>query len=325
MAQAATISHCNHTYYINLTNGYTSIREFVILGLKDDPVFWIFLFTLVPVVYVVTVIGNLSIIMLIRATSQLHTPVYHFLRHLAFIDFCYSSTVTPKMLKIFLVERDTISFAGCVIQLCSVFVFGTSEGILLAMMAYEHFVAICHPLLYTVSMSNKVCVQFIATSYVGGCLNSVLFTICVFSLTFYRSKEINHYFCDFPPLVELACSDVYLVQIISSVSAAIIIFSNVPTIIISYVYILCAIMRIQASDGRHKAFSTCTSHLTDIILFYGTVPFTYMQPSSSHYLEQNKVMSLFYTVVIPLMNSLSDTLRNKDVKGAAIKIMHKYE
>ncbi|XP_038598267.1 olfactory receptor 478-like [Tachyglossus aculeatus] len=300
-------------------------REFVILGLTDDPVLQIFLFTLFLVVYVVTVMGNLSIIMLIRASSQLHMPMYHFLSHLAFIDFWYSSTVTPKMLKGFLVERDTITFAGCVTQLCSVFVFGTSEGILLAMMAYDRFVAICNPLLYTISMSNKVCVQLIATSYVGGCLNSVLFTICVLCLAFCTSNEINHFFCDFPPLVELACSDVYLVQIISSISAAIIILSTVLTIIVSYIHILCAIARIQSTGGRQKAFSTCTSHLTAVILYYGTIAFTYVQPSSSHTLEQNKIVSLFYTVVIPMLNPLIYTLRNKDVKGAVIRIMAKYE
>ncbi|XP_038620950.1 olfactory receptor 478-like [Tachyglossus aculeatus] len=301
----------------------TSMREFIILGLTDDPVLRIFLVTLFLVVYVVTVMGNLSIIMLIRASSQLQTPMYHFLSHLAFIDFWFSSTVTPKMLKGFLVERDTISFAGCVAQFCSAFTFGTSETILLAMMAYDRFVAICNPLLYTISMSNKVCVQLIATSYVGGCLNSVLFTICVFSLAFCRASEINHFFCDFPPLVELACSDVSLAQIITSISAAMVILITVPTIIISYVYILCTIMRIQASDGRQKAFSTCTSHLTTLILFYGTVTFTYVQPNSSRSLEQNKVVSLFYTVVIPMLNPLIYTLRNKDVKGALMKIMGK--
>ncbi|XP_028915135.1 olfactory receptor 478-like [Ornithorhynchus anatinus] len=303
----------------------TSMKEFIILGLTDDPVLRIFLFTLFLVVYVVTVVGNLSIIILIRASSQLHMPMYHFLSHLAFIDFWYSSTVTPKMLKGFLVERDTISFSGCVAQLCSVFVFGTSEGILLAVMAYDRFVAICNPLLYTISMSNKVCAQLTATSYVGGCLNSMLFTICVLGLAFCRSNEINHFFCDFPPLVELACSDVYLVQIISSISAAIIILSTVLTIVISYVHILCAIVRIQATGGRQKAFSTCTSHLTAVILYYGTIAFTYVQPSSSHSLEQNKVVSLFYTVVIPMLNPLIYTLRNKDVKGAALRIIDKYE
>ncbi|XP_039767235.1 olfactory receptor 478-like [Ornithorhynchus anatinus] len=301
----------------------TAVSEFIILGLTDNFILRIFLFIFFLVVYVVTVLGNFSIITLIGVSSQLHTSMYHFLSHLAFIDFWYSSTVTPKMLQGFLVERNTISFSGCAAQLCSVFVFGTSEGILLAMMAYDRYVAICNPLLYAISMSNKVCIQLIAASYLGGCLNGVLFTSFVFSLAFCGPNEINHFFCDVPVLMELSCSDIHLIQIISSISAAIIILSTVLTVLISYVYILITIMRIQASDGRQKAFSTCTSHLTAVILYYGTLAFTYMQPSSSHSLERNKVVSLFYTVVIPMLNPLIYTLRNKDVKGVVIKIMGK--
>ncbi|XP_007664758.1 olfactory receptor 478-like [Ornithorhynchus anatinus] len=302
---------------------FTSVSEFLILGLTDDPILRLIFFLIFLLVYSVTIMGNLCIIMLIRVSSQLHTPMYLFLSHLAFIDIWYSTSVTPEMLKGFLVGRDTISYAGCAAQLCSAFAFGTSEGILLAMMAYDRYVAICNPLFYAISMSNRVCVQLITVSYVGGCLNALVFTTFVFNLVFCGPDEIDHFFCDFPPLMEISCSDIHLIQTLSSISAAIIILSTVPTIIISYVYILCAIMRIQASDGRQKAFSTCASHLTAVILYYGTITFTYVQPSSSRSLEQNKIVSLFYTVVIPMLNPLIYTLRNKDVKRALMKIMGK--
>ncbi|XP_038621066.1 olfactory receptor 478-like [Tachyglossus aculeatus] len=302
---------------------FTFVSEFFLLGLTDDPVLRVIFFLIFLMVYSVTIMGNLCIIMLIRVSSQLHTPMYLFLSHLAFIDIWYSSSVTPKMLKGFLVGRDTISYAGCAAQMCFTFAFGTSEAILLAMMAYDRYVAICNPLLYVISMSNRVCVQLLIVSYVGGCLNALVFTTFVFNLVFCETDEIDHFFCDFPPLMEISCSDIHLIQILSSISVAIIILSTVLTIIISYVYILCAIMRIQTSEGRQKAFSTCTSHLTALILFYGTITFTYVWSSSSRSSEQNKGMSLFYTVVIPTLNPIIYTLRNKDVKGALMKIMGK--
>ncbi|XP_054998853.1 olfactory receptor 502-like [Sorex araneus] len=242
--------------------------------------------------------------------------MYFFLSHLAFVDIGYSSSVTPNMLVNFLVEKNTISYLGCGIQLGSAAFFGTTECLLLASMAYDRFVAICNPLLYANKMSTQVCVQLLIVAYIGGIFDASSFTISFFSLFFCGPNEVNHFFCDFTPLIELSCSDASIPAVVPSITAGSIVVVTVFIIAISYVYILITILKMRSTEGRQKAFSTCTSHLTAVILFYGTVTFIYMTPKSSYSTNQNKVVSVFYTVVIPMLNPLIYSLRNNEIKGA---------
>ncbi|KAM6157986.1 olfactory receptor 5P76-like [Rhynchocyon petersi] len=295
---------------------HTAVTEFILLGLTEDPTLQIFLFTVILCIYVVTISGNLSTIILIRISAQLHHPMYFFLSHLALADMGYSSSVTPNMLVNFLVERNTISYLGCAIQLGSAVFFGTVECFLLAAMAYDRFVAICNPLLYSTKMSTQVCVQLFSVAYTGGFFNASTYTISFFSLFFCGPNLVNHFFCDFAPLVKLSCSDVSISTVVSSLSAGSIIVVTVFVIAVSYVYILITILKMRSTEGRHKAFSTCTSHLTAVTLFYGTITFIYVMPKSSYSTDQNKIVSVFYMVVIPMLNPLIYSLRNNEIKGA---------
>ncbi|XP_012509772.1 PREDICTED: olfactory receptor 502-like [Propithecus coquereli] len=267
-------------------------------------------------IYLVTISGNLSTIILIRISSQLHHPIYFLLSHLASADIGISSSVTPNMLINFLVERNTISYLGCVTQLGSAAFFGPAECFLLAVMAYDRFVAICNPLLYSTKMSTQVCVQLLMVAYVGCLLNAFSFMFSFFSLSFCGPNQVNHFFCDFAPLIELSCFDTSVLAAVPSFSAGSIIVVTVFVIAVSYIYILVTILKMRSSEGRHKAFSTCTSHLTVVTLFYGTIIFIYVMPKSSYSTDQNKVVSVFYMVVIPMLNPLIYSLRNKEIKGA---------
>ncbi|KAM4846147.1 olfactory receptor 5P76-like [Thomomys bottae] len=295
---------------------HTTVTEFMLLGLTHDPVLRVFLFIIILCIYLVTISGNLCTILLIRVSTQLHHPMYFFLSHLAFADMVISSSVTPNMLVNFVVERNTISYLGCAIQLGTVIFFGTVECFLLASMAYDRFVAICDPLLYSTKMSTRVCVQLLVVTYLGGFLNSSSFTFSFFSLLFCGPNGVNHFFCDFAPLVELSCSDVSVPAVVPSFTAGSILMFTVIVIAVSYIYILITILKMRSTEGRHKAFSTCTSHLTAVALFYGTVMFIYMLPKSSYSTDQNKVISVFYVVVIPMLNPLIYSIRNNEIKGA---------
>ncbi|ELW69666.1 olfactory receptor 478-like [Tupaia chinensis] len=292
---------------------HTAVSEFVLLGLTQDPVLRVILFVIILCIYLVTIFGNLSTIILIRTSSQLHHPMYFFLSHLALADMGSSSSVTPNMLVNFLVERNTISFLGCGFQLCFA---RSSECLLLAVMAYDRFVAICNPLLYSVKMSTQVCVQLLLVAYTAGFLNAFSYVICFCSLFFFRHNHINHFFCDFAPLLELSCSDTSIPAVVSSFSAGSIVAVAVTVIAVSYIYILVTILKMRSVEGRRKAFSTCTSHLTVVTLFYGTLTFIYVMPKSSFSTDQNKVLSVFYMVVIPMLNPLIYSLRNNEMKGA---------
>ncbi|XP_014716682.3 olfactory receptor 5P76-like [Equus asinus] len=295
---------------------HTAVTGFILLGLTDDPILQVILFIIILCIYLVTISGNLNTIILIRISSQLHHPMYFFLSHLAFVDMGYSSSVTPYMLINFLVERNTISYFGCGIQLGSATFFGTVESFLLAAMAYDRFVAVCNPLLYSTKMSTQVCVQLLIVAYVGGFLNASSFTICFFSLLFCGPNQVNHFFCDFAPLFELSCSDISIPIVFLSFTAGSIVVVTALVISVSYIYILITILKMRSTEGRHRAFSTCASHLTAVTLFYGTITFIYVLPKSSYTTDQNKVVSVFYMVVIPMLNPLIYSLRNNEIKGA---------
>lgn len=294
----------------------TTMTGFILLGLTNDPVLRIILFMIILCIYLVTICGNLSTIILIRISSQLHHPMYFFLSHLAVADVGYSSSVTPNMLVNFLVEKNTISYPGCAIQLGSAVFFGSAECILLAAMAYDRFIAICSPLLYSTKMSTQVCVQLLIVAYIGGFFDASSFTISFYFLLFCGPNRVNHFFCDFTPLVELSCSDISIPAVVTSFTAGSIIVVTAVVIAVSYIYILITILKMHSTEGRHKAFSTCTSHLTAVTLFYGTITFIYVMPKSSYSTDQNKVVSVFYMVVIPMLNPLIYSLRNNEIKGA---------
>ncbi|XP_036620228.1 olfactory receptor 508-like [Trichosurus vulpecula] len=300
---------------------YTTVTEFFLLGLTDDPTLRVFFFVVFLGIYLVILLGNLTIIVLIQKSSQLHTPMYLFLSHLAFVDIGFSSSVMPVMLLNFLGDVTSIPLQGCVVQLCSVVTLGTTECFLLAVMAYDRYVAICSPLLYSTHMSTRVCTLLVITSYLGGCVNAWTFTGCLLGLSFCGPNKINHFFCDYSPLLKLSCSHGPLVEILPSFSSGSIIVITVVIITISYVYILLSVLKIRSIEGRSKAFSTCTSHLTAVTLFFGTIAFIYVMPKSIYSSDQNKVVSIFHTIMIPMLNPLIYSLRNKEVKGAMKKLI----
>ncbi|XP_011947776.1 PREDICTED: olfactory receptor 5F1-like [Cercocebus atys] len=295
---------------------YTSLTEFILLGLADTLELQIILFLFFLVIYTLTVLGNIGMILLIRIDSRLHTPMYFFLANLSFVDVCYSTTITPKMLADLLSEKKTISFAGCFLQMYFFIALATTECILFGLMAYDRYVAICRPLLYSLIMSRTICLKMAAGAFAAGLLNSVVNTSHVSSLPFCGSNVIHHFFCDSPPLFKLSCSDSHLKETIFSTFAGVNMIGALLVILTSYSYVLFSIFSMHSGEGKHRAFSTCASHLTAIILFYTTSIYTYLRPSSSYSLNWDKVASVFYTVVIPMLNPLIYSLRNKEVKKA---------
>ncbi|EHH22908.1 hypothetical protein EGK_06255 [Macaca mulatta] len=295
---------------------YTSLTEFILLGLADTLELQIILFLFFLVIYTLTALGNIGMILLIKTDSRLHTPMYFFLANLSFVDVCYSTTITPKMLADLLSEKKTISFAGCFLQMYFFIALATTECILFGLMAYDRYVAICRPLLYSLIMSRTVCLKMAAGAFAAGLLNSMVNTSYVSSLPFCGSNVIHHFFCDSPPLFKLSCSDTHLKETIFSTFAGVNMIGALLVILTSYSYVLFSIFSMHSGEGRHRAFSTCASHLTAIILFYTTSIYTYLRPSSSYSLNRDKVASVFYTVVIPMLNPLIYSLRNKEVKKA---------
>ncbi|XP_037697008.1 olfactory receptor 1052-like [Choloepus didactylus] len=296
---------------------HTGVKEFLLIGLTENPNLQIPLFVLFTLIYFITLVGNWGMIILIWLNSQLHTPMYFFLSNLSFCDICYSTVIAPKMLVNFLSEYRSSTFSVCVLQSFFFAVYVTTEVILLAMMAYDRYVAIANPLLYTVIMTQRVCIQLVLTSYLGGLINSMTHTIGLLKLDFCGPNIVNHYFCDVPPLLRLSCSDVHTNEMLLLIFSGVIVMFTFIIIMVSYICIIIAIQRIRSAEGRCKAFSTCASHLTAVTLLYGSVTFSYIQPSSQYSLEQEKVSAVFYTLVIPMLNPLIYSLRNKDVKDAA--------
>ncbi|XP_030077215.1 olfactory receptor 1020-like isoform X1 [Microcaecilia unicolor] len=294
----------------------TSMTEFIFLGLTRDPKLQIPLFVLFLLIYIITLLGNIGIILVTRLDARLQTPMYFFLFHLSFVDICYSSVITPKTLQTLLTEQKIISFLGCALQMYFFACFATTEAFLLAVMAYDRYVAICNPLLYPVIMSRRLCIQMLSAAYLGGFCNSVVQTVCIFHLSFCRSNVINHYFCDAPPLLLLTCSDPFICELALFIFVGFNCTSTFLAILISYTYILSNILRIRSAEGRYKAFNTCASHFTAVLIFYGTVFFMYLRPTSSYSMEQDRVVSVFYAVLIPMLNPLIYSLRNKEVKDS---------
>uniref|UniRef100_A0A8D1V526 Olfactory receptor n=1 Tax=Sus scrofa TaxID=9823 RepID=A0A8D1V526_PIG len=299
----------------------TRFTEFTFLGLSSRQDVQQGLFVLFLLVYGITVVANLGMILLIQMDPRLHTPMYYFLSNLSFCDVCYSSSVSPKMLADFLSEQKRIPYNLCAVQMYLFGTFADVECLMLAVMAYDRYVAICNPRLYTVAMSRRVCTQLVATAYTVGLVDSAIHTCCTFRLSFCNSNIIEHFFCDIPPLLALSCSDTSINEIVMFTFIGCVVGCSIVTVLLSYSYILTTILRMNSAEGRRKAFSTCASHLTAVAVFHGTLLFMYFRPSSSYSMDTDKIASVFYTVVIPMLNPLIYSLRNKDVKDAMKKVI----
>lgn len=295
------------------------MTEFILLGLTSRLELQIVLFLLFLMIYMVTVAGNLGMIVLIQANARLHKPMYFFLSHLSFVDLCFSSNVTPKMLEIFLSEKKTISYPACLVQCYFFIALVHVEIYILAVMAFDRYMAICNPLLYGSKMSRSVCTSLITGPYVYGALTGLMETMWTYNLAFCGPNEINHFYCADPPLIKLACSDTYNKELSMFVVAGCNLSFSLLIILVSYLYIFPAILRIRSTEGRHKAFSTCGSHLTSVTIFYATLFFMYLRHPSKESVEQGKMVAVFYTTVIPMLNPMIYSLRNKDVKEAFTK------
>ncbi|NP_001376006.1 olfactory receptor family 9 subfamily K member 2 [Canis lupus familiaris] len=303
------------------TSNGSEVTDFILVGFRVRPELYILLFLLFLLVYAMILLGNVGMVAVILTDPRLNTPMYFFLGNLSFIDLFYSSVIAPKAMINFWSESKSISFAGCATQLFLFALFIVAEGFLLAAMAYDRFIAICNPLLYSVQMSTRLCIQLVAGSYFCGCISSVLQTSLTFTLSFCASRAIDHFYCDTRPLQRISCSDLFINRIISFSLSAIIILPTIIVILISYLYIVSTVLKIRSTEGRKKVFSTCSSHLGVVSVLYGAVFFMYLTPD--RFPELSKVASLCYTLVTPMLNPLIYSLRNKDVKEALKKLLEK--
>ncbi|NP_001375672.1 olfactory receptor family 2 subfamily D member 3E [Canis lupus familiaris] len=298
----------------------TSVAEFIFLGLSQDLQTQILMFVLFLIIYLLTVLGNLLIIILIFMDSRLHTPMYFFLRNLSFADLCLSSSIVPQVLFHFLAKRKAISFLGCMTQIVVSLMIGCAECALLAVMSYDRYVAVCKPLHYSSIMTQKVCLQLAIGSWASGALMSLVDTTFTFQLPYQGQKIINHYFCELPALLKVASGDTYSTEMAVFAVGVVMLLVPVCLILVSYWNIISTVIQMQSGEGRLKAFSTCGSHLIVVVLFYGSAIFNYMKPNSKIVNESDKVISTFYAVVTPILNPIIYSLRNKDVKDGFRKL-----
>ncbi|XP_031542867.2 olfactory receptor 1F1-like isoform X2 [Vicugna pacos] len=299
----------------------SSVSEFFLLGLSRRPqqqqqlLFMLFLS-----MYLATVLGNLLILLAISMDSRLHIPMYFFISNLSFVDICFSSTIVPKMLANHMLGSQTISFSACLTQMYFVFMFVDMDNFLLAVMAYDRFVAVCHPLHYSAKMTHQLCALLVTGSWVIANLSVLLHTLLMAQLSFCADNTIPHFFCDVTSLLKLSCSDTYLNEMMILSEAGLITIAPFICILVSYILITCAVLRVPSTKGRWKAFSTCGSHLAVVALFYGTIIFLYFNPSSSHSAETDIAAAVMFSVVTPMLNPFIYSLRNQDIKGALRKL-----
>ncbi|XP_032709574.1 olfactory receptor 2D3-like [Lontra canadensis] len=294
----------------------TSVAEFILLGLSQDPKIQILLFRVFLTIYLLSMFGNLLIIILIQTDSRLHTPMSFFLKNLSFSDLCFSTSIVPQMLVHFLVKRKIISFAGCSLQIIVFLLAGCTECALLAVMSYDRYVAVCKTLPYSTVMTQRVCVQLVIVSWISGafvCTVDSAFTLC---LPYQGQNIINHYFCEPPALLKLASADIYKAEMALFSMGVIILLAPLSLILVSYWHIISTVIQTQSGEGKLKVFSTCGSHLTVVVLYYGSGIFAYMRPNSKTMSKKDQVISMFYSVINSILNPIIYSLRNKDVKGA---------
>ncbi|XP_030042469.1 olfactory receptor 10A4-like [Microcaecilia unicolor] len=295
----------------------TLVTELILLGFSDLSLPWQhFLFSLFLILYTLTLLGNMIIFVILTVDPGLHTPMYFFLRNLSVVEICFISTTVPKMLVNLLIENRSISILGCATQMYFFIFFGVNECLFLAAMAYDRYVAICNPLHYTMVMTKEKCVTLAGVLWVIGMVFSAGRTSFIFTVPLCRTNVINHFFCDIQPVLRLACIDTFINGQVTLLSGVLLVLLPFLLIVISYIYILSSIRKISSSEGREKAFSTCTAHLTSVTLFYGTALLTYLKPRSGYSAERERLFALFYAVIMPMLNPMIYSLRNKEVKKA---------
>ncbi|XP_020859205.1 olfactory receptor 2G6-like [Phascolarctos cinereus] len=299
----------------------SSLGGFILLGFSDKPQLEIILFVLILVFYILNLVGNMTIILVSSMDPRLHTPMYFFLTNLSFVDLCLTTTVVPQLLLTMRSKDKTMSYIGCVAQLYVAMGLGSTECILLVVMAYDRYAAVCRPLHYAVIMHPQLCLSLAATAWLSGLVTSLIQCSLTIQLPLCGHNQLDHIFCEVPVLIKLACVDTTFNEDELFVASVVFLMVPVSLILISYGYITQAILRIESASGRRKAFGTCSSHLVVVIIFYGTITFMYLQPVKNRSKDQGKFVSLFYTVVTSLLNPLIYTLRNKDVKGALRKLV----
>ncbi|XP_040322544.1 olfactory receptor 5AN1 [Herpailurus yagouaroundi] len=301
----------------------TEVTYFILLGFSDFPRILAVLFVVFLLIYIMTLTWNLCLIILIRMDSHLHTPMYFFLSNLSFMDICYVTSTAPKMLSSFFQKQQTITVVGCTVQYFVFSIMGLSESCLMTAMAYDRYAAICNPLLYSSVMSPTLCIWMVLGSYLAGLSASVSQLCAILQLHFCGPNVINHFFCDMPQLLVLSCTDTFFVQLLTAILTVIFGITNAFIIMISYGYIVISIMKITSAKGRSKAFNTCASHLTAVSLFYTSGMFVYLSSSSGGSSSFDRFASVFYTVVIPMLNPLIYSLRNKEIKDALKRLQKK--
>ncbi|XP_012866792.1 PREDICTED: olfactory receptor 1F1-like [Dipodomys ordii] len=299
----------------------SSVSEFLLLGLSRQPQKQQLLFLLFLTTYLATVLGNLLIVLAVSTDARLRSPMYFFLSQLSCVDVCFSSTTVPKVLANHILGTHTISYPGCLTQMYFVFVFVDMDNFLLAVMAYDRFVAICQPLHYTAKMTPQLCARLLSGSWVVASLNALLHTLLMARLSFCADNAIPHFFCDVTPLLKLSCSDTGLNRLMILTEGSVIMIAPFVCILASYVLIAGAVLRVPSPRGRWKAFSTCGSHLAVVCLFYGTIIAVYFNPSSSHSAEKDTAATVLYTVVTPMLNPFIYSLRNRDLKAALRRVV----
>lgn len=302
---------------------FSGVNVFVLLGLTSHLELQVLLFIAFLLVYIIIIVGNGLIFIMILVDPSLHTPMYFFLKVLSFLDICYSSVTIPKMLVNFLSEDKRISYVGCATQMFFLLFLGASECFLLAVMAYDRYIAICKPLIYMTIMNEKVCLSLTALSWLFGNLVSLLQTVWVFTLPFCSSNEINYFFCDIPPLIKLSCIDTSSYEMQLFTATVLVILMPFSFIVVSYLLIIYSILKMTTVEGRQKAFSTCSSHLLVVTLYYGSGSLVYLMPKSIHSQDSNKVLALMYTVLTPMLNPIIYSLRNKEISEAIKKMVNK--
>lgn len=299
------------------------VTEFIILGFTHSSRVQLAIAVIFLLIYIVTLLGNVLILLLIFTDSNLHSPMYFFLRNLSFIEVCYVSVTIPTVLNAYFSESDRISFVGCATQMYFFLFLGTAECYLLAVMAYDRYAAICNPLHYSAIMSMSACTKMVAGTWISGILLSLANTSYIFSLPYCGPNEIDHFFCDTPPVISLACADTSMVETDLFAYTVMVVIVSFIIVLISYTRIVHAILHIRSSAGRKKAFSTCASHITSVCLFFGTGAFMYLRPKSSHSPESDKIIALLYSVITPLLNPVIYSLRNQEVKSSLQKLMNR--
>ncbi|XP_069492824.1 olfactory receptor 5V1-like [Ambystoma mexicanum] len=304
-------------------NNLTAEPYLLLMVFSDLPWMTVMLPMLLLTIYLVTIVGNLLLLLLRTIDPGLNTPMYFFLTHLSFIDICFTTTIVPKMLYNYFTGDKSISYLGCAMQMFFSTALGCTECLLLAVMAYDRHVAICQPLRYNVIMSTMTCFLLAALCWTCSLVNSLVHTVFTFLWSFCKSKEIKHFFCEIQPLLRLSCADTHIHEMWVFVSATITVFCSFLFTLFSYIHIISTIMKIHSSEGKSRVFSTCSSHLLVVIIFYGTISTIYLRPISNYNPERDRVLTLLYTVVTPMCNPLIYTMRNKEVKGAMRRAMMK--